>query len=116
MVLASGDRITGEVKKLERGKLKYKTDEIGVGKGSKTTNGTLSRSEAQVLEAEASRVGPGPAVAQLRVGAGSARSRWWRSGGQLGRVLGAQGGRSSTEVILAFEYSTFTYDYPKTEV
>jgi len=46
VVLASGDRITGEVKKLERGKLKYKTDEIGVGKGSKTTNGTLSRSEA----------------------------------------------------------------------
>ena len=29
MVLTSGDRFTGEVKKLERGKLKYKTDEVG---------------------------------------------------------------------------------------
>jgi len=29
VVLASGDRITGEVKKLERGKLEYKTDEMG---------------------------------------------------------------------------------------
>jgi len=29
VVLASGDHVTGEVKKLERGKLKYKTDEMG---------------------------------------------------------------------------------------